>query len=368
MELWMHGLGNDPENGAALLKEMGFKAAVTGPSQTEYSLAHGLDAYICTGAYRGPAFKGEYWLAVDTKGRPQPWFSSTCPTREEVRKYNLEQVARMAKKPGIKGILIDGARFASPASANTPDCFFTCFCPSCRRKMQDYGFDPDELENAVDALYNCVHGVKLDLHPYIAPLMDWLTFRRISTTEHLKNFADTVRAVNPDLTVGIYIFAPSLSTLVGQNYRDVDSFMDLVSPMLYRAYDEAPGPSCLNMEAYAIMRMLYEVPSLNLDEKTQLLHYITGFPFDEPKTLERLRKGFSPDILRLETSRAKTMLHHSCLGPIIQLDDPRLEESAYQTIQGGASLVNFFVFNQEIIEDNADFFEINKKLNRRMYY
>ncbi len=361
MELWMHGLGNEPEKGAALLKKLGFKAVVTGASQTEAVIANGMDAYICSGAYRGPSFKGEDWMAVDTKGNHQPWFSSTCPTREEVRNYNLDQIARMAKTPGIKGILIDGARFASPASNDDPDCFYTCFCPSCRQKMKDLGFDPVALETAVDKLYDLLHGKKLDLHPYIEPLMDWLSFRRIATTEHLKNFADTVRSVDPDLVTGIYIFAPSLSTLVGQSYRDCSLFMDLVAPMLYRAFDEAPGPSCLNMETYAIMRMLNGAVWLSDAEKTDLLKRITGLPFDGPQTLDSLKKGFSPDILRLETSRARTMLKRNCLAPIIQLDDPLLEDSVSKTMEGGADLVNFFVYDQKIIEKNAEFFERNKK-------
>ena len=45
-QLWMHGLGPDPEKGAKHLKEYGFKAVVGGAGSAEAVLSQGMDYYI----------------------------------------------------------------------------------------------------------------------------------------------------------------------------------------------------------------------------------------------------------------------------------------------------------------------------------
>ena len=58
----MHGCGPQPTEGARHLKELGFEAVVGGEETVQAALEQGLQAYLCSGAYRGPAFTGEEWL------------------------------------------------------------------------------------------------------------------------------------------------------------------------------------------------------------------------------------------------------------------------------------------------------------------
>ena len=358
MNLWMHGCGKEPQKGVELLKQLGFRTVVSGPDDADIIQAAGMDAYICSGAYRGPDFRDESYLAEDVYGTKRTWFASTCPTRPEVRAYNLERIRQMASQPGIKGILIDGARFASPSSGETTDAFFTCFCPECMKKARSMGFDDKAMHRAATALYDRLHGEKVDIRPHLTGLAEWFSFRRAATTEHLLNFVTTVKSVNPDLKAGIYIFAPSLSDLVGQHYRDLIGKMDIVAPMLYRCYSDPNGPACLNVEIADMLRMLEGDPQLTAEERMALLQGLCGtLNLGGYQTPAELQAGFPPESLRSETAKARLMSPGSYLAPIIQLDDPELDAAIEETVAGGADAVNFFVYQQEWVEKNAEVFE-----------
>ncbi len=345
MKLWMHGCGPNPQEGARHLKDLGFSVVVGGQDAAEAVLAQGMEYYICTGAYRGPQFQGDEWLAEDMWGRKQAWFSSTCPTREEVRQYNLQQIRRLAATKGIRGILIDGARFASPASGE-PEAFYTCFCPHCMEKARRMGFDVKEMRIAASMLYDFQHGKPLDLVPYYAGLKEWFEFRRAATTEHLLDFVQAVKEVNPELETGIYIFAPALADLVGQHYRDLARHMDIMAPMLYHCYADENGPACLNVELATMLRMLEGASGLTTERRIRLLSGLTGHELTGYESVSSLQAGLSNRILQRETERARIMGPDTQLVPIIQLDAPDIEEAIQKTMAGGADAVNFFVYQQ----------------------
>ena len=358
MRKWMYGLGKDAAHGASLLKKFGFEAVAGGESAVEETLSKGMDAYLFSGAFRGPAFKGEDWLAEDVDGVKQEWFSSTCPTRREVREYNLSNIRRMAGTPGISGIILDGARFASPMSGK-PEAFFTCFCPSCMAKVKEMGFDAEAMKRAVSALRDFLAGKAVDLLPHAEGLEDWLDFRRRATTEHLLDFVNTVHEVKPDLKAGIYIFAPSLCRLVGQNYRDINGKMDLIAPMLYRCYPDADGPACLNVEIARMLDMMKTAHGWSAQERIRHLRALTGIEIEEGATVESLMKGLPVDMLRTETQRARIMAPQGALVPIIEMDDPLLPEASRKVIEGGAEAVSYFLYNEEQLLANEAFFMEN---------
>lgn len=370
VSLWMHGLGKNPEQGARKLKELGFESVVVSPSQAPAALSAGLDVYLCSGAYRGPMFEGEEYLARDALGRPQEWFSSTCPTKDDVRAYNLSEIRKMAATPGIKGILMDGARFASPASGSTADAFFTCFCPDCLRKMNSMGLDAERARSSAAVLEEAVdhHQTFADVMQtwmkdgsaggnLMAGLRDWMTFRRLSTTEHLKNFVHAVKEVNPSLQAGMYIFTPSLSFLVGQSYQDLSGVMDLFSPMIYRCYAEDDGPACLNIELAVLYRMMNGFSDGPMEDASlTFLAKITGLKKQWLMDVSELRKALPSEAVGLEVARARKAAAKAVLSPIVQLDDPKLETVVNETVKAGADHVHFFVYNDEWLERYADFF------------
>lgn len=363
--LWMYGAGKDPSANIEKLKALGFEAVVGGEETAKAAVEAGLKAYIATGAYRGPDFKGEEFKARDLFGKPQDWFGSTCPTRSEVRAYNLSQIRRLAKTPGIEGVIIDGARFASPASGETSEAFFTCFCPRCMAKAESMGFDSELMKKTGLRLYQLLHegagargslGLRLELLRNLGGIRQILDFRRKATTEHLVNFCKAVREVNPKLQCGIFIFAPCLAELVGQSYEDMNAQMDIIAPMLYRNYSDRPGPACLNTEVATLWEILEE-SGAQRPRQLSALKELLGFSVEAyaaadgatltPGSLRE--KGFSPEIIREETERARKAAPKAHLSPILQLCDDQLEASCQAAFAGGASSVDFFLYDDEIV-------------------
>ncbi|MBO6158746.1 MAG: hypothetical protein J6P72_05710 [Firmicutes bacterium] len=363
MRLWMYGCADEKQPsetiGASKLRKIGFEALVGGKKCVEAARENGLDAYAACGAYRGPDFRDDSWLAQDVHGRRQRWFSSTCPTRKEVRAYNLSVVKEIAGWKGIKGVIIDGARFASPSSGEIkdgiadPDAFFTCFCPACMNKARKMGFDPVAMQKAAAGLYDYLHGMPVRIERHMEGLYEWMEFRRLSTTEHLLDFAKTVKSVNPDLKTGIFIFTPSLNKLVGQHYRDLAGAMDIFSPMIYRCYKEISGPACLNVELADLLAMLQGAKDLTDSDRIRVLSGLTGLVLSDGEDTASIRKGLDIEVLREETSRSRVQTPGAVLAPIIEFDDPQLEEALNKTLEGGADAVNFFAYQDDILEAQA---------------
>ena len=289
-------------------------------------------------------------FAVDVTGRATRWFSSGCPNRPEIRDRALARIEELARIPGLHGLVIDGARFASPASPEGPAAFFTCFCPHCLEKARQIGYDADRMMTAVAMLYAAVFEKGgLSSAACIDGLRDWLRFRAFCTTEFLRAFHDTVKAVNADLQTGIFIFAPTLAPLVGQDYRSL-TFLDSFMPMLYRHYRHPEGPACLDHEYRAIAAYLAGASDAARPALAELAGAV-GLRFPEDRTGFQ----FPPEAIGYETALARHSIGDRELCPIILLDDDRLAESVAAAKRGGADDVGFFAYAPEHLHflDNA---------------
>jgi hypothetical protein len=358
----MHGLpGPDQKANARFLAEHGFEAVVTGadPASVEAGREAGLAVYACGGAYGKGNFPDDF-LSIDVNGNRQIWFGSSCPNRQEVREANIEWFAREAETDGLSGLFIDGCRFASPASGL--EAFFTCFCPVCEEKGERLGFDFGRMKQDVTALYRMIGGREgekgkrktswhrivtiptLLLHFLInhPGILDWLRFREVCTTEHLRNVRAAIKEVRPDMTFAIYLFTPSLSPLVGQNYALLaDGVIDLFAPMIYRNYPPPDGPACLNRE-------LYDISGWFEEDHLEILETIGQFFRLSLTTREELDRGLPTEVVQTETARARALIgEESLLAPIIYLDDPEIEASIAATFAGGADGASFFVYDEK---------------------
>ena len=360
MRYWMHGVGKDVPSSIRLLKNLGFEAVVgNDPVMIDEANLAGLDVYLCSGAFGATGkFSDPKYLAQDINGKPQLWFNSTCPNNPKVRQHNLENIALMTRTKGIKGVLIDGARFASPASSTDPDAFYTCFCSTCEKKACDLGFNFKQMKKAVGSLYQRInHDITIDLSDHIKGLVDWLEFRRICTTGHLINFSKTVKKQNPELLTGIYIFSPSIAPLVGQNYHDLQNYMDIFSPMIYRHYKAKEGPACLNFELAVIARELGK-SILPIDRAISLISSITGIEMTGIVSPDDILNGLSPKSIGNETQKARAAISGSGqLVPIIQLDDDLLAESITEAEKAGANGINFFMYQDPLMDEKREVFE-----------
>ncbi len=322
MFLYMFGMdANSPDESADKLASLGISAVVCSPETRCIHAVRraGMQARACVGAFS--LEKGDA-LCVDVDGQPRAWFGSGCPCDPAPAPRRTDALRRLAETDGLSGIFIDGARFASPSSGEGTQSLFTCFCPHCREEMRRMGCDPDEIRKAVIAWRDGA----LSLLP-----KEWLLFREEIVRRRMEEFVDTVRSVNPSLLTGAFVFPASLGGLVGQTSRSAAS-VDILAPMLYRRYAEAPGTATLNHEYNALIGLIGR-------ERTRLL---TGV--DAPEDV--LHEGFPPASLRSET-----IYTHPRLMPILQLDDDKLAESLSAVRSSGAEGAGFFVYQKELLQN-----------------
>lgn len=322
----------DPTACAHLLRKRGIDAVICGSFTPEAAAAleaEGLDMYLCFGSY---GVKPDGLLAQDPNGEPRRWFNSGCPNDAENANAHLDAVLAKAQAlPKLRGILVDGARFASLASVEGIESFFTCFCPRCMQAMADMGLDAEAIRAAVKRLMDTRRLTKCD-----APLIrDWLCFREKTVQSYMDSFAKRVHDLRPDLLAGAFIFAPSLGQYVGQTTEACRS-LDVIAHMLYRDYHQEFGVACLGHEWAALVRGF----GANTADWLQL----TNAPLDVEREADDLRyNGFAPEWVQKEVALARSQTTQQ-LWPILQLHDDRAVETLRLAQNAGADAVGFFAY------------------------
>lgn len=356
---WIYGCGSDPERNARELKSAGVDAVVGVPTDAVEKVTEaGLEAWLCGGAF-GTAETDETNLARDLDGQPRYWFGSGSPNSVVLRDRCLENYESMARTPGITGIFVDGCRFASPASGW--DALFTDFSEHSRSKAEQLGMDWEVMIRDVCALRELFRASAGGPPPEAlrTPLRAvetlsrlpgvtlWLRFRRTCISEHFRAIADLIHGAG--LRMGVYLFAPSFAPIVGQDYDVLTRVADVVSPMLYRNYAEAPGIACLNWELAALASPWGGPPDASakvqwLEAALDLLNWTETVSERDP---DRVREALPPALVGLETARARQVPGTAELAPIINIEDTAMAETVASVRQAGADGVGWFLFRDD---------------------
>ena len=331
----------DPERGAAELREKGFDAVVLGGADAPTTRAlerAGIELYLCYGAFGlgGADEDPERW-ARDAAGRKRRWFGSGCPNDEALAQARLDAaLERLRATPSARGLFVDGARFASFASSEGPEAFFTCFCPRCTARMRALGFDPERLTGAAQALMRSRGAEEAS----VEALGEWFAFRQACMRAYFDRFAAAVHALPGNRLACGFVFAPSLGGFVGQTGESVRA-LDVVAPMLYRAYPHAEGPACLGHEweaAQALFdgRTLPRLAALAGVEKALV-----------PAQGIEAQVGFPAARVGEETAAARSGLRTGqALLPILQIEDEHLAGTAAAAMEAGAAGYGLFMYGQ----------------------
>ena len=343
---FMFGLDfSDPDFSAQRLADLGYDGVVL-PSDAPRpcffaARKAGLAVWTCFGAHS----IGDYPLAargaVDADGNPAAWFGSACPNDDELNSYNLKKAIDAAGElPGLTGIIVDGARFSSFASAEGIDSFFGCFCPVCMDRMNSMGYDAQRIRSGISALKKYINGADGDIVEIRDAIENWLNFRADCTRKYIDMFAESAHKLN--LKAGAFVFPASLWWFVGQR-PEIFTSLDMVSPMLYRAYPHEVGTACLSHEWAAFAEMLSH-GSRPASELASLL-------FDMPLMSDDPMAGFSVEHIGFEVSAARAMLARNIrLMPIIQTEDAELEKVYDAVMNSGADGCGEFMYSQKKFE------------------
>ena len=317
-----------PEHCASQLAKLGFSAIVCPADRRCINAVRnaGMEAYVCAQAFPLISDMGE---CRDVDGQARVWFSSGCPNDRDAVRIREDKWFALAQTEGLNGAFIDGARFASPASPEGTEALFTCFCPNCMAQMEAAGFRAGAIRDGVREWRDGRRPL---------PPAEWLAFRRIVVDREMGRFVRCVKAANPKLLAGAFVFPASLGALVGQTPSACTS-MDVCAPMLYRCYREPQGPATLNHEYAALRNLLGAGRALAL----------TGVSTSD----DVLTRGFPPSHLRQEAANAGNT-GKTRLAPILQLDDPLLIQSIASVIDGGATGVGFFMYDPALLQRLPD--------------
>ncbi len=357
---WIYGCGDNPAETAKAMREQGFNVVVGGDAKAiEAVNSAGMESWLCGGAFGAGEQETEH-LALDITGKPQVWFGSGSPNSPVIRERNLKSYEQMAATPGVAGVLVDGCRFASPASGLM--AFLTDFSAHSERKAAELGFDFARMKADVTALHGALTtppaqaAKSLPWRRSAAGVLEWLSarpgvlewfrFRRVCTTEHFKDIAAVLHGAGKRM--GVYIFTPSLAPLVGQSYADLSEFVDVFCPMIYRLYPDRPGIACLNWE----LSILPEELGLSgaPEEEAVMGACLNLLGLDKAIASRRVRHiqaAVPPQAVGHETAMARALLPEDReLAPIVYIDDPLMGETADEVRRAGANGIAFFLYKE----------------------
>lgn len=328
--------GREPEACARALRERGYSGVIGGSAQPrvlQAVAAQGMTYDLSVGAFGlGGGFSR---LAEDCEGIERRWFSSGCPSDEAMRRARLEEYERLAATEGVRAVIVDGARFASFASQEGRDSFFTCFCPECMRSAEKMGLDPEKMRAGARAFRRFTQNGEGGAQQALAGIGEWLAFRQKSVNRFLSDFVRVVHRQGKQ--AGAFVFAPSLSGWVGQSQAGACG-LDILSPMIYRKYPYQTGPACLNHEWAGLMSLLTGKTGLTRQEAARLVH-APQLPADI------LREGFDAAQVGAETARLNGKGRTYALCPILQREDEALSDSLRAAERSGADEISLFAYD-----------------------
>lgn len=356
---WLYGCGSDPERNARELKAAGLDAVVGVPADAVNKITEaGLEAWLCGGAF-GTAETDAANLARDLDGQARYWFGSGSPNSPVLRDRCLKNYENMAATPGITGIFVDGCRFASPASGW--DALFTDFSEHSRSRAEQLGMDWEVMVRDMRVLRDLLREASAGPPPEalrmplravetlarLPGVVLWLRFRRACINEQFRAIDRVIHGAG--LRMGVYVFTPALAPLVGQDYAVLMELADVVSPMLYRNYAEAPGIACLNWELAALAAPWGGPGDASAGEQwleaaVDLLNWSEVVSERDPG---RVREALPPALVGLETARARQVPGRAELAPIINIADPAMAETVAAVRQAGADGVGWYLFRDD---------------------
>lgn len=317
--------------------------------------AQGMTPWTCLGAFTPPS-DDPTLLCLDIDGERRRWFGSGCPNHPAIRESSLERHRRAAGRDDVAGVMLDGIRFASPASGL--EAFFTCFCEHCVQKATLWGLDVTRMRCDTTAFYQYLASGQPCVMTEISGsplagfgqlmqwpgLIDWFWFRRQTITAFVCELSGVVHGEGK--RIGAYLFSPCLAPIVGQDYTDLAPLLDVVAPMLYRNVNERNCIAPINTELHVIAEWA------DIVTNPAWVLALAGLPSNGiTQRDELLTHGVSPEAVGMETERARALIgQNATLSPILWWDDLDAAKTVECALQHGADAVQVFRFINGIHE------------------
>ena len=242
---------------------------------------------------------------------PDEDFIFFCPNQASTVAALREELLRRLDQCSWRGVFLDRMRYPSPA--NGVEALATCFCDTCRERMEAAGISvsavqaalallPERLKAGQGARYS---GTPMDVHTALLEdleLSDWESFRCRSLEAALDPLIEASRSRG--LGVGLDLYSPSLSILVSQDYHSLGARADWIKPMTYY---RAPGPAGFPVEWECLAKGMVERESeLSDSAARELATTVTGFR-------PGIENGQIGELIVKELILGETLLNNSSL-------------------------------------------------------
>ncbi len=175
------------------------------------------------------------WYVVNRNGdssfdKPAyvPHYKFTCPNREDLVNYLLDDYEKEARKDYIDGVHLDYVRFPDVIlpvglwdkygivqTSEMPEYDY-CYCDVCREKYKALkGIDPKDLK-----------------YPQATP--SWISFRHNSVTNLVQRLKERVHSCSKPITAAVFPGPFLARTIVRQDWGNWD--LDAFFPMIYNEF------------------------------------------------------------------------------------------------------------------------------------
>lgn len=246
----------------------------------------------------------------DKLGKGEENFLFLCPNDEENIRQIFNQYQNKIIESDFDGVFLDRIRFPSPS--NGFEALFSCFCKSCQNKFySNYGEDLEGYRNQIKTIFERFKTIDINYLQTCQSFSDIIIredleklfdFRSQSIFRVVKMFSDKARQMGK--LVGIDLFAPSLASLVSQNYQLLAKTCDWIKPMIYC---HTSSPAGLPLELYCLLRAILDVnPALDEGQLIREVSRLIGV--DLPTQLnDLLKNGISERIICGEMQKIRKL-------------------------------------------------------------
>jgi len=191
--------------------------------------------------------KGDYQLTERED------FTFYCPNHLQNLLNVLQVFEENYASIGFTGVFLDKIRYAT--FANGLNNVITCFCPFCRIKYRVAHFDPNELEDAIEALPHKKTPFGVTSYKNGRYTFDderWTKFFHLKSrfiSDALRGLCQYFREKN--YKISLDVFSPFVTHFIGQDLPEMSTFSDSLKPMMYRMTN---APAGLPFELEAILQ------------------------------------------------------------------------------------------------------------------
>lgn len=235
---------------------------------------------------------------MDVEGnRSKHWM---CPSNPDVRNYFAGRVEDIIRHTvGIREVELDVVSIDFYDPQVVPDwvppelnplgrlAIGNCFCEHCVKKAKDFGIDVDAIKGEIKAinqdatiltyqqftnLSDSYRGI-FDIIRFLLrnpKILTWLNFRASLVNDHVLNFRNSLKKIDPSVLLSSDLVAPSFSWTLGQIYADQPKMTDMTKLMLYH---KRIG----SFEAKPLQRIQKAIPDISDREILEQYYRLKGF-------------------------------------------------------------------------------------------